>query len=52
MEDKKYIAEIELKDGSILKLEKKDIIELAKLIDNIKERGTTTIKLQRKRKRD
>lgn len=52
MEDKKYIAEIELKDGSILKLEKEDIIELAKMIEEIKERETTTIKLQRKRKRD
>lgn len=51
-EDKKYIATIELKNKTILKLEKEDIIELAKQIEEIKERETTIIKLQRTRKRD
>ena len=47
---KKYIAIIELGDGSILKLEKEDLLELAKLVDEVKNKDTTTIKLQRVKK--
>ena len=48
--EKKYIAIIELDDGSILKLEKEDLLELAKLVDEVKNKDTTTIKLQRVKK--
>lgn len=48
--EKKYIAIIELVDGSILKLEKEDLLELAKLVDEVKNKDTTTIKLQRIKK--
>ena len=48
--EKKYIAIIELVDGSILKLEKEDLLELAKLVDEVKNKDTTTIKLQRVKK--
>lgn len=48
--EKKYIAIIELIDGSILKLEKEDLLELAKLVDEVKNKDTTTIKLQRVKK--
>lgn len=48
--EKKYIAIIELVDGSILKLEKEDLLELAKLVEEIQNKDTTTIKLQRVKK--
>lgn len=48
--EKKYIAIIELVDGSILKLEKEDLLELAKLVEEIQNKDTTTIKLQRIKK--
>ena len=48
--EKKYIAIIELVDGSILELEKEDLLELAKLVDEVKNKDTTTIKLQRVKK--
>ena len=48
--EKKYIAIIELVDGSILKLEKENLLELAKLVDEVKNKDTTTIKLQRVKK--
>lgn len=48
--EKKYVAIIELSDGSILKLEKEDLLELAKLVEEIQNKDTTTIKLQRIKK--